>query len=322
MRSISVIVPTLNRPDDLREFIVSLLQQSVQPNELVIVEANSRSKSEAIAQELMADSEIKLLFLLERPGSSRQRNTGIEHAQGDVLFFFDDDVILEPTYIEQSLACFQLDHSPPVGGVLGTFTPVSGPGPLKRLYHELFGMNHADGDRPPYSFKSGGFRTLLAPRTTTSVPVMSGGRTAYLRECLERERFEQYLPGLVIGEDIELAHRVARHWTLVHTPDARLFHKRSEVQRDPKADRIARIVFARYFFFKKHMPRDVSHLAAFAWANLGRIIWLCGSVIADRDMSNIGGIVKGYRWCWADFRGRAPFAEEDISSASVTAVDP
>ena len=111
---ISVIIPTIGRPDDLRKMFATLIVQTVLPHEFVLVNAGPMDLKD-LCEECLADSGIELKYTTSQPGTSLQRNIALDMARGDFYFLFDDDVLLEPDYIERTMECFSLDYDPPVG---------------------------------------------------------------------------------------------------------------------------------------------------------------------------------------------------------------
>jgi GT2 family glycosyltransferase len=97
--SVSVIVPTCSRPDDLRRCLASLCtQQSARRIEIVVVDNRpSVGIGRVVAREFPG-----LVVVDEpRPGLSYARNTGFAIATGDILVATDDDVVAPPDWIEK-----------------------------------------------------------------------------------------------------------------------------------------------------------------------------------------------------------------------------
>jgi len=226
----------------------------------------------------------------------------MELAIGDIFFFFDDDVLLEPDYIEKSLDCFQLSHSPPIGGVLGTFnSPYSMP-KWREAYARSFRMSHLSMGDEAALLSSGAVRWLIEPSKVVTVPVCSGGRVAFRRNCFIDEKWDDFLPGYTMSEDVELSHRISKKWTLVQTPHAKLYHKSSPTNRNKIGDRIARIIYSRFYFFHKHMPKTPRQLGAFALWNVGNTgLYVNRALFKGGDAEDIlKGLLKGYRLCLRD----------------------
>ena len=297
MPSISIIVPTLNRSDEIKGFVETLLLQTHQPNELIVVDAGEPSQLEQELLKWLEGSDIHLVYARSIPGTSLQRNVAIEKAKGDILFFFDDDILLEPDYIEKTLPCFDIQCSPPVGGVLGTFTSPYRNSWQKNLFLRLFRISHTTDGNQAKIMSSGAIRWLIKPDKPVSVPVCSGGRVAFRRECFSDELWDDFLPGYTMGEDVEISRRIGKKWTFIQTPDALLFHEKSPNSRNARADRIARRIFSHFYIVKKNHPRTLRNVAAFAWWNLGIVILYTGTGLTD-DTEDIKGIGRGYSLCW------------------------
>jgi len=96
----SVIIPTYNRPDDLEKCVESIIIQTVRPDELIIVDDGDLQK-QPLQQSCEEAGIGYIYFRKDKPGLTASRNAGIKLAGGDIVFFFDDDVVLFPDYVEQ-----------------------------------------------------------------------------------------------------------------------------------------------------------------------------------------------------------------------------
>ena len=100
---ISVIVPVYNIEEYLPRCIESVLQQTYQDIQLILVDDGSTDESGNICDEYAKkDSRIMVLHK-ENGGSSSARNAGIEVAEGDFLGFVDSDDYVEPDMYEKML---------------------------------------------------------------------------------------------------------------------------------------------------------------------------------------------------------------------------
>jgi len=297
MPSISVIVPTLNRSDEIRDFVDTLKAQTHTPDELVVVDAGAPSQLEEELRLQLQDSSIALVYARSIAGTSLQRNVAISQAKGDIFFFFDDDILLEPDYIEKTLPCFDIACSPPVGGVLGTFTSPYQNSWQKNLFFRLFRISYTTAGDHAKIMSSGAIRWLIKPSQPVQVPVCSGGRVAFRKECFMNELWDDFLPGYTMGEDVEISRRIGKKWSFIQTPDALLFHEKSPNSRNARADRIARRIFSHYYIVQKNHPRTIRNMLGFAWWNIG-IVFLYTSTGIKDDHEDIKGIKRGYSLCW------------------------
>lgn len=98
MPFVTVIVPTYGRPQFLREALDSVLAQTVEDLECLVVDDGSPTPVE-----LPRDPRIRLLRRASNGGVAAARNVGIEAATGRYVTFLDDDDILAPNRIEVGL---------------------------------------------------------------------------------------------------------------------------------------------------------------------------------------------------------------------------
>ena len=109
---ISVVIPTLDRPDLLRRCLESLMVQTMDPLSFeIIVVADGPSKvTEKVVEELRSTVSAPNLRYLELPlhrGPAAARNLGWKSARGAIIAFTDDDCIVQPTWLEAGEACLE-----------------------------------------------------------------------------------------------------------------------------------------------------------------------------------------------------------------------
>lgn len=91
---ISVIIPLYNKEPIIERSLRSVLSQNYDDFEVVVVNDGSTDKSAEIVRSIK-DSHIRLIEQ-ENGGPSKARNTGIEKAHGEWLYFIDADDEMEP----------------------------------------------------------------------------------------------------------------------------------------------------------------------------------------------------------------------------------
>jgi glycosyltransferase involved in cell wall biosynthesis len=87
---ISVIIPTYNRGSLIRRSIDSILNQTYEDIEVVVVDDNSTDDTEDIINEII-DRRIKYFKLNENKGACFARNKGVELSKGEYVAFQDSD---------------------------------------------------------------------------------------------------------------------------------------------------------------------------------------------------------------------------------------
>lgn len=117
-RVISVIVPVYNSEDTLPICLNSIVRQSYQDLEIIIVDDGSKDRSLEISKSFeQKDFRIHVLHE-ENKGVSAARNYGISIASGRFLSFVDSDDILEQNYFSKLLSPMQENFDVIISGLL------------------------------------------------------------------------------------------------------------------------------------------------------------------------------------------------------------
>lgn len=123
MRSISVCVATYKRPDGLRALLDSLEQQVLDPAdhvEILVVDNDPRS-SEAMVLEFRESSRFPVRYLTQpEQNISLTRNVAVEAAEGDYIWFVDDDEVAIPECLARLIRALE-DYD--ADGVFGPVIP-------------------------------------------------------------------------------------------------------------------------------------------------------------------------------------------------------
>ena len=102
---ISIITPSFNSAEFIESTVNSVIAQTYQNWEMIIVDDNSTDNSVEVIKRLsQKDDRIKLIKLDENSGAAVARNTAIENAKGDFLAFLDSDDIWKPFKLDQQLS--------------------------------------------------------------------------------------------------------------------------------------------------------------------------------------------------------------------------
>jgi len=97
----SFIIPVFNRPDEIRELLVSLKELDFNSSfEIVIVEDGSTISSEEIIKDFEDSLNISYYYK-ENTGPGDSRNYGMKLAKGNYFLILDSDVILPPNYLQE-----------------------------------------------------------------------------------------------------------------------------------------------------------------------------------------------------------------------------
>jgi glycosyltransferase involved in cell wall biosynthesis len=103
---VSVIIPVFNRPEAVRRAIESVLAQTCQDFEIIVVDDASTDATPAVVA-AFADSRISLIRHERNRGGSAARNTGIRASSAPYVGFLDSDDEWLPHKLERQLAVFE-----------------------------------------------------------------------------------------------------------------------------------------------------------------------------------------------------------------------
>src|SRR4051812_30227462 len=114
----SIVIATHNRAKDLRGTLASLAALTTpHPWEVIVVDNNCTDDTPAVVGEFAATYPVPLRYLFESvPGRSAALNTGIAMAQGEIVVTTDDDVRVQPDWLDtigSEMARLQCDY---IGG--------------------------------------------------------------------------------------------------------------------------------------------------------------------------------------------------------------
>jgi GT2 family glycosyltransferase len=276
----SVIIPTYNRPLDLQNCIQSILDQSVKPEEIIVIDDGNLLEFPLNRE--CTKAKIKCLFKKKHPpGVVESRNIGAKIASGDILFFLEDDVALFPDYIEEILKVYdqcQRDDLGGVGGVVVETKKLTLSNRLLRLFSILFLLSGFQaGKILPSGFDTTDFGEAKFPTDRIQeVDFLAGGVCSYKKTIFEDFQFchkYQSKSGYAQGEDREFGYRVSKKYKLLLSPNAKVHHFRSPKTGDANKKIKGRsFVLSRYLFFRDHLNEKWWRWSFFFYALAGHLI--------------------------------------------------
>lgn len=106
----SVIIPTKNRASLLKEAIDSVLQQSHEDFELIVIDDHSHDKTKNVIDSF---NDKRIIYALNKSEErSAARNTGIDLANGEYICFLDDDDYYAENYLNDFYLYLSEHHFP------------------------------------------------------------------------------------------------------------------------------------------------------------------------------------------------------------------
>jgi glycosyltransferase involved in cell wall biosynthesis len=91
MIKIGVIIPTFNRPDLAHKAILSALNQTYKPHEVIVIDDGSSEENFKILRELTKDLSVKIIKTSGTRSVGQARKKGMQELTSDFVAFLDDD---------------------------------------------------------------------------------------------------------------------------------------------------------------------------------------------------------------------------------------
>lgn len=230
---VSIILPTYNREKEIDRAIRSILQQTYDKYEVIIVDDGSTDRTEEVVKQI-ADDRLRYIRLEHNHGAAYARNAGIRASKYNYIAFLDSDDEWHPAKLE--LQIHQLGKAAKEVGLV--YCRMSG----KPENEERFYM-------PPYECLKesleGDMFCFLLWRNIIGAPAM-----LVRRECLESVGFfKESLPCL---EDYELVLRIAEKWKIAFVDDVLV-----EIHRTPNSlsSRIVEQLMVQCYFVSKYRQK-------------------------------------------------------------------
>ena len=108
MTTVSIVIPTLTRPEPLRRALESALAQGgvdAQALEVVVVDNSAAGDARALVERYAATPGARVRYVAApRPGVANARNAGVAAASGNWIAFLDDDQEASPRWLANHLA--------------------------------------------------------------------------------------------------------------------------------------------------------------------------------------------------------------------------
>jgi GT2 family glycosyltransferase len=230
--NVSAIIATVGRPEMLRRCLDSLAKQTVPVSEVMVVHCGNDVDTQRICEEPCWCFEVRYFHHPER-NCARQRNFGIVRARYENLLLVDDDVEVDPHWVEELFKPIWDD--PNVGATMGRLVnqPLASPTFFWRVYRILlhgrlkgFEPGKLIGAALPNGFPA----TLEAP---VACEWIGGGASALRRDAFESVGgFASFFAGSSPGEDLDLGYRLSRRWKVLYVPAAKCVHHQASIGRE------------------------------------------------------------------------------------------
>jgi GT2 family glycosyltransferase len=292
MLTYSVVICTLDRIHDLKQCVLSWLNQKPLPFEIIVVHGRTDGNLEEPLRELVSNTGVGLCYLRMHPSLVRQRNAGARMAMGDVVFFADDDAVYLTGYAQAILEVYHADSDGTIGGVGGTISNMyflMAEWGLRTFF--MLPRQNGQGALQP----SGWPAFLGVCKNLQSVEVFSGPAMSFRKKVLREYKFDEALADYWMGDDFEMAYRVSRKYKLFQTPDARLMHYSSPAGRDSMRRQTKMMVINHYYLSRKLFGTSRKSFFYWVWSEIGQWLLAVTCILNKRGLTRFLGMIDGCR---------------------------
>lgn len=282
---ISIVIPTYKRKKHLLNLLKSLKGKVDKTTEIIVVEQKENNKKDFVkkAKEVGLDLHY---FFLETPSTPHAKNVGVQQAKGDIIVFFDDDVLLR-TKLDTYLKDFE---EPKVAAVTGKSVATGQKEEKDRL------------DTGRISF-FGKFSDGYSSTKKQEIDTVIGCNAAWRKSVFDKLRgFDEKFTGNAMREESDLSLRAKQKgYKILFDPNVEIEHVRAESGGARKTEGRLQWYFDFFsnetYFFLKHRSFwlvPLIMLTRFEWAlrcmlGFGREVSLNSLSIPFR------GVLDGYK---------------------------
>jgi GT2 family glycosyltransferase len=296
---VSIIVPTRDRPKDLADLLLTIINQTYPPREVIIVDDSPGDSTKQVVDSFSSKFKFINCRLKYAKGSANglpaARNLGVKLSNGDAVLFLDDDTLLGRNVIG-ALATFLRDNPAAVGvqpKVLSSMRDISKGWLVRKFENAVYKalmLSYHEKNRLKVR-RSG---ASVFPNNLTKViraQRLSGCCCCYRHEIFGELSFDTNLKRWGFMEDLDFSYRVYKRnpRSLYVIPHAKIIHKASGEARLPTKLRIYMTTIYRFYvFFKDIFAGSILNLTAFLWALTGNLLILIGGLVVKNKPK--------YRW--------------------------
>lgn len=259
---IALIVPTRNRLQILTRLLNSIKEQTVLPDQVIIVDGSDQPIENELKPFL--NSIISYIRVFP-PGLTRQRNEGRKALREDItlVVYLDDDIVMEKEAIEAMLKFWETAPED-MGGA--SFNIINSPPNKPNFLTKLFLINN---DKKGKILRSG-CNTAVAPvLKDIFTQWLCGGATIWNRKVFKEFNYDEWYRGYAYLEDADFSYSVSKKYKLAVIHSARIQHLPPPLKPQKVNSYIKTHVIQQYYFVKKHPELS---LLQFYWSIFGLIL--------------------------------------------------
>lgn len=205
---ISIIIPTYNRKDRLKQCLESIFKQDYPQEkiEIIVIDDGSSDGTAQMLDELLKEQPNFRYFFQMHKGPAAARNLGIKQAKGEIIGFTDNDCVLKRNWVKEMISAHRLEDGIIAIGGLTKINPHN----IKTAVSQFL--------------SDGAIKTNINGKA--DVIFFPTCNVSFKKDCLNGEEFNELFP-LPAGEDLDFFWRLFKNGNrFVYRQDIEIFHDR------------------------------------------------------------------------------------------------
>lgn len=266
MNKFALIIATKDRPAQLQRLLNNIAEQSLQPDQIVVVDGSDNPNEDISAYLETTDIEY---IRIHPPALTKQKNAGVNMVKGDIdlVGFVDDDVIFEKNSLAEMISFWQYVPENQGGAGFNLCGYKYSDSWLRSFFQRIFFIDDSEFGRVLRS----GFNTRIwDTEYNQSSDWLGGGYTVWRKKIFETFSFNEWFVGSGLWEDVFFSHSVRRKYCFTIVAKAKAYHLEGPVPNSQQI-RIGKTQILNWVYFVRHNS-DLS-LIMCLWACSGRTSW-------------------------------------------------
>lgn len=214
---LAVIIPTKDRPNELKRLLETIATQEIRPIQIVIVDGGNMPVEGLVKR----FSELNIDYMrLIPPSLTAQRNAGIRRVMDEatLVAFLDDDIILGDECLKNMMKFWETASKDIAGAAFNNINETfNKPGLIEKIFF-------VNTERPGRILRSG-FQSRPCPiKEDTEVEWLAGFGMVFRRSIFNEFTFDEQFRGYARYEDVDFSYRVSKKYKLFIVREAKLKH--------------------------------------------------------------------------------------------------
>ncbi len=276
---ISVIIPTRNRQDNLKQLLESILKNNTEPGEIIVV--SSGKKIDHVVGEFKHNLNI-IHDHTAKPGQVYQRSIGLKMISElcEIVVFLDDDVLVKEDYFKETIKFFSECESATIGVGSKLINANEKQNSSKKnrslVNNRLSGQVTRSGHNFNYNDEN----------EVTKVQWLNG-LSAWSREIFMEFEHEKIENKYAACEDLIFSYSVGKKYQLYFNPNMILINQTESTQEDDTVKYITAMQHKLYFVLNN---KELSSLL-FLRGIIYELLILFFGIIKYRKLKNLERII-------------------------------